>query len=180
MSDESTDLTLEVLARDVGSLARELELEDYAVLGHSYGARVALRLAADRPPGLARLVLVAPRTGRAPAPAEDDVREAIRASFVDSELANEYLRRIAPFVERPEAARALDDDTEDLGALLGDVAVPTMAIVGGRDDPEARTAVAAGIEGAELVLLERSGHFPFVEEQDAFLDAVRRFLRASA
>ena len=35
--------TLRQLAADVGSLARELGLEQYAVLGHSYGAFVVLQ-----------------------------------------------------------------------------------------------------------------------------------------
>jgi len=41
--------TLEQMAKDVKSLATALELEDYAVLGHSYGAFVVLQNAVDFP-----------------------------------------------------------------------------------------------------------------------------------
>jgi pimeloyl-ACP methyl ester carboxylesterase len=36
--------------------------------------------------------------------------------------------------------------------------------------------MAKGIPGAELVVFEHSGHVMFVEEQQAFLDAVEGFL----
>jgi proline iminopeptidase len=41
--------TLETMAEDVVSLARSMELDRYAVLGHSYGAFVALQNAVDFP-----------------------------------------------------------------------------------------------------------------------------------
>jgi proline iminopeptidase len=41
--------TLQQMAADVGSLARALDLERYAVLGHSYGAFVVLQHAVDFP-----------------------------------------------------------------------------------------------------------------------------------
>ena len=53
-------------------------------------------------------------------------------------------------------------------------------MLGGRHDRvcpvEGSEATAAGIPGAELVIFERSGHMPFVEETEAYLDAVRAFL----
>jgi proline iminopeptidase len=36
--------------------------------------------------------------------------------------------------------------------------------------------IAAGIPNSELVIFEESGHLPFVEEQDRFMQAVRRFM----
>jgi pimeloyl-ACP methyl ester carboxylesterase len=43
---------------------------------------------------------------------------------------------------------------------------------------EAAEAMAAGIPGAELVTLENSAHMGYVEEHDAYCDAVRTFLLA--
>jgi pimeloyl-ACP methyl ester carboxylesterase len=37
-----------------------------------------------------------------------------------------------------------------------------------------------GIAGSELVVLEVAGHLSYVESRDAYLDAVRRFLRGLA
>jgi proline iminopeptidase len=49
--------TLEQMAADVGSLARALDLEKYAVLGHSYGAFVVLQHAVDFPGGAAQTIV---------------------------------------------------------------------------------------------------------------------------
>ncbi len=37
-------------------------------------------------------------------------------------------------------------------------------------------AIVASIKGAERVTIPETGHFPFVEQPQAFLDAVRGFL----
>ncbi len=41
---------------------------------------------------------------------------------------------------------------------------------------EAAEAIVAGIEDAQLVVLEGSGHMTFVEQPDVYLEAVSRFL----
>jgi proline iminopeptidase len=62
---------------------------------------------------------------------------------------------------------------------LGEIQMPTL-ILGSRDDwitPLAQSErLHAGIRGSELVVFEHSGHFPFIEEQDAFLRTVRTWL----
>ena len=67
----------------------------------------------------------------------------------------------------------------DVRPQLGDILVPTLAIVGQYDwvcPPAASRALAAGIPGAQAVEIPGAGHFTFSEEPDAFLDAVREFL----
>lgn len=63
---------------------------------------------------------------------------------------------------------------------LGQVTAP-MLVLGGRFDrtcpPEAAEATAAGVPGARLHLFEQSGHMPFVEQPQEFLQVVRDFLR---
>jgi proline iminopeptidase len=49
--------TLDWMARDVGALTAGLGLDRYAVLGHSYGAFVALQHAADNPAGPAATIV---------------------------------------------------------------------------------------------------------------------------
>jgi proline iminopeptidase len=49
--------TLEQMAADVDALARSLELERYGVLGHSYGAFVALQNAVDFPGAAERTIV---------------------------------------------------------------------------------------------------------------------------
>lgn len=63
---------------------------------------------------------------------------------------------------------------------LGDVRAPAL-VLAGRHDPEAplpcSEELAAGIPDARLVVFERSGHCPFVEEADLFATTLAEFLR---
>jgi proline iminopeptidase len=58
-----------------------------------------------------------------------------------------------------------------------------MLVLAGRHDrtcpPEASQATAAGVPGAELHIFEQSGHMPFVEQPDEFLNVVREFLKSA-
>jgi proline iminopeptidase len=63
---------------------------------------------------------------------------------------------------------------------LGEVRVPTL-VASGRHDwitPVAQGGerLHRGIPRSELVVFEQSGHYPFIEEQPAFLAALRRWM----
>jgi proline iminopeptidase len=68
----------------------------------------------------------------------------------------------------------------DYRQRLAQVRAPTL-VIAGRCDPQMPTAcaeeLARSIPSARLVVFERSGHYPFVEEPDAFWAAVGQFLR---
>jgi proline iminopeptidase len=86
----------------------------------------------------------------------------------------------------PDVLRAAA--TEDYGAIaledrLADVAHPVLVLAGRHDrtcSVPAAEAMAAGLPDAELVIFERSGHMAFVEENDAYVAAVRDFLERRA
>jgi proline iminopeptidase len=64
---------------------------------------------------------------------------------------------------------------------LGEVRAPTL-VLAGRHDPEAplecSEELVQGIPDAGLVVFERSGHFPFIEETSLFAQTVNVFLNA--
>ena len=203
MSEEvpRESLTVADMAHDVARLAEELELRDFALLGHSFGGFVALRVALDHRAGLKALVLVstaaavpdaraAPDLARvlAARPAgEEAMRRAVEAAapswFADADgpYVGEWLRKLAPSVLRPDVLLALAETDVDPGLAdrLAEVDVPVV-VVGGRHDRgctvAASEALATAIPGARLAVFEESGHLPFVEEQERFLDVVRRFV----
>jgi proline iminopeptidase len=67
----------------------------------------------------------------------------------------------------------------DLRPRLGEIRVPSLVIAGAHDHSvstgEARE-VADALPKGQLVVMENSGHYPFVEEPEAFLSAVLEFL----
>jgi pimeloyl-ACP methyl ester carboxylesterase len=209
--------TLAQHACDVEALATALGLERYAVLGHSFGAFIALQHATDFPgrPS-ATIVSSGVPSERFLAHVDEqlaafepvELRDQVTASWAreaEAQTPEEVGALLAdqlPFhfadprdpriddmraamagaVYAPDVLRAAA--TEGYGHLevedrLGSVTHPVL-VLGGRHDrtcsAEGVAAVAAGIPGAELVMLEHSGHMTFVEEPDAYRDAVRRFL----
>lgn len=87
-----------------------------------------------------------------------------RSSF-SPDVATFYFRECAP--------------RYDLHERLGAIRVPTLVVVGESDwlcAPQCSRAIAAGIAGAELVIIPEAGHFSFGEQPERFTDAVRNFL----
>jgi proline iminopeptidase len=67
----------------------------------------------------------------------------------------------------------------DVRSELATITVPTLVVVGRHDwvTPVSQSAqIAESIPGSRLVVLEGSGHLGYVEEQQAYLEAVRGFM----
>lgn len=68
----------------------------------------------------------------------------------------------------------------DYAPRLGEIEAPTL-ILCGRYDPQYPPAcseeLAVGIPNARATYFEHSGHYPFIEEPEAFWGAVGDFLR---
>lgn len=69
----------------------------------------------------------------------------------------------------------------DLVPRLSAVEVPTLIVHGWRDPiPVDSSLAAARAIGARFVVLEASGHVPYVEQPDALFGAIEQFLHSSA
>jgi proline iminopeptidase len=103
--------------------------------------------------------------------------------FVDKRLVPEVIihaedyRLPAPVRSKwPQVALRID-----YRKRLSEIRVPTLITVGRHD---LQTPVGCsqelvnGIAGAQLVVFEQSGHFPFIEERGAFTRTLEKFLRA--
>jgi pimeloyl-ACP methyl ester carboxylesterase len=111
-----------------------------------------------------------------------------RASFVDQTYAvprrvrrRDWLRRCNPRSHwlHPLALRADAPRRLDYRKRLQEVSVPTLVVVGDYDPQMPRSCseeLERGIPDARLATLERSGHFPFVEEPETFWAAIGGFL----
>jgi proline iminopeptidase len=204
-------------AADVEAMAGALGLECYAVLGHSYGAFIALQHAVDFPGGPAATVVssgipdvrfLAHVENELAAFEPVELREQVQSSWareadahtqedVASLLSDQLPFHFAdPRDPRIDDMRAAMDGavygpdvlraaaTEDYGAIavedrLADVTHPVLVLAGRHDrtcSVPAAEAMAAGLPDAELVVFEHSGHMTFVEENEAYLAAVRDFL----
>jgi pimeloyl-ACP methyl ester carboxylesterase len=102
------------------------------------------------------------------------------ARFGDAERA--YLETLAGEVPNGDTLRLFNDEifgTFDLRPELALVDAPALVIAGADDficGPVSATEIADGIAGAELVVLQETGHFIFVEARERFRAEVWRFM----
>jgi proline iminopeptidase len=203
-------LSLEVFAEDVDLLAEALGLEEFALLGHSFGAIVATKHAIDRGTAaayvisaggdsselmMADLEVSLAAMGEAGKPIAESWEQE-KTVQTDEELA-ELLRVQMPFHFAGEVPPGFDDRLVGSPEVLrhfarngyGDfdyapdltrISRPTLVIVGEHDrgtTPRAARVLHEGIPGSELVMVPEAGHMSFVESPDAYIGAVRTFLR---
>lgn len=66
----------------------------------------------------------------------------------------------------------------DITNRLGEIRVPTLLTVGRHDEmwPSHMAEMQARISGSELVIFENSSHMAFVEEREAYMATMNRFL----
>jgi proline iminopeptidase len=93
--------------------------------------------------------------------------------------------RAEPFDYAPEVNAALWADLQrfDLTPELRALALPALVVHGRWDvnvPPSVGWAIHRAIPGSELAIFERSGHFPQLEEEDAFVARVAEFLARPA
>ncbi|MEY2477548.1 MAG: hypothetical protein QOG87_2863 [Actinomycetota bacterium] len=156
------------------------------VLGHSFGGRVAVHLAASRPDAIKALVLTGVPLIRRPGSGKPTlsfrVARALHKRGVVSDARMEELRekhgsadyRAAKGVMRDVFVRVVNESYEE---QLRAVRCP-LELVWGEDDTEAPIAVAeqaaAIVPGATLTRLPGAGHLTPTTAPDALRDALLR------
>jgi len=198
-AEDGLDYSLDAQADDVTALAAGLGLERYALVGHSMGARIAIRAARSHPAGLSRVVAIDP-------PVSGPGRRAYPSKlpwYVDSMalcragMSWEAMREFCPtWTEAQLRLRAQWLHTcnesaviasfegfhrDDIHADLPHVEVPMLLMTAGRGDV-VRTEDVDEIRrlkpGLETSHVPDAGHMiPWDDEQD-FYRAFGNFLGA--
>lgn len=187
------------LALDATHIVDALHLRRYVLVGHSMGGKIAQFLASQRPPGLAGLVLVAPATPtpqNIPEPARqaqlhayDNRENALQTvAFLTSHAPNDAMREqilADNFAFRsPQAKLAWPTSLayEDISAVVGKIAVPTLILAGDQDrqDPleQHRREVLPRIPGAKIEVIRESGHLIPIDQPHQLAEAIRAFVLA--
>jgi len=176
-------------------LMRETGIEVAALVGHSFGGRVAIQLAAQQPALVSRLALVASAGIRPPRRAGYRVRvtafklarwvlslpvwgstgQRVRSRLSDRFGSRDYR---AAGAMRPTLVKVVN---EDLAPLLPAVQAPTLLLWGDQDQEVPRSAMeimAGQIPQARFIVLEGAGHFPFLDAPEKFGRILKEFLQA--
>jgi len=182
-------------AEDTIAVLDELGIERAAVIGNSFGGRVALQLATSAPDRVAALVLLASSLpGLEPGPELTAAWEEETALWEAGDVDGIVAHNVRTWVREPAVADLVADmmrtavglqaqADEDLARALpvdlGTIPVPVLAVSGGRDLPDfARIAdqIAAEVPRGERAEIADAGHLIALERPDAAAALVVDFL----
>ncbi|MET0622796.1 MAG: alpha/beta hydrolase [Pyrinomonadaceae bacterium] len=189
---------------DLAGLLSHLSIGRVTLVGCSQGARIALDFALTRPESIASLVLVAPSvSGYAYAAAPPQQYEEIdraeaagdggRVNELELQIWVDGPRRSPEEVDRGVRELVREMNFTALNASAGEqllpgvsaagrldeVRVPTLIVAGDLDTPqtlEAAGALAKGVPGARLEVMEGTAHLPNMERPEEFNRLVLGFL----
>jgi pimeloyl-ACP methyl ester carboxylesterase len=182
-------------AAHVERLMQETRVTGAALVGHSFGGRIAITLAAKQPARVSRLVLVASAGLRPRRQAGYFVRVGVvkltrwffslpgwgaTGQRTISRMSDRFGSRDyrAAGKMRPTLVKVVN---EDLTPLLPAIQAPTLILWGDRDQEVPRSTMeimAARVPRARLIVFEGAGHFPFLDTPEKFCETVKGFLRA--
>ncbi|MGA8534741.1 MAG: alpha/beta hydrolase [Candidatus Tumulicola sp.] len=194
---------METLAADVAAVLDALGFERCAIAGHSLGGYVGLSFARMFTERVTHLALVCSRLAAdSPEQAAARRRIADRIEFEGSmrPALDAYVPRLTAaqtLVQRPDLIELVGEigariDPRGAAAMLRgmamrsaaddiapDLDVPVLVVGGGRDaviSLEEAQATARAFPRGRLVVCERSGHLPMLEEPDVLTEALAAWL----
>jgi pimeloyl-ACP methyl ester carboxylesterase len=168
---------------DVERVRARLFLDRPIIFGHAWGAHIALEYALRYPGRIGALILCSAAPSSAGRPALRSLSADALGDGLHGPLTPRIreifagIRRAPASYERGGTRIPPEWDVSD---RLAEVAVPTLVLHGRHDRivpvDAGGAPLAAGIPDARLVVMEHSGHFPFIEESVGFTHAVREWL----
>jgi pimeloyl-ACP methyl ester carboxylesterase len=192
---------------DVLQTLKELDVDGPALVGNSFGAAVALRVAAVAPATVSRLMLVSPPPLKLdPSPELSAAWQAEEAALergdIDGAVAavlKAWLQPAAPPGLRERVAamqrRALElqrvasevqeaqDPLEDHPDLLNRLRVPVLAAAGEHDMPDFKAGaaeIAELVRSGKVTVIQGAGHLAPLEAPETFKQLLLDFLADSA
>jgi proline iminopeptidase len=218
---DSTTINLKQSVRDISSLLKKLKIDRVTIVGHSWGAMLAVNFAIAHPAQINKLVLI----GSGPLAFSDFVIQQDNIIARATRAEREYIERLQDSISRAESpsesagyrrkfgkqflrlisydATRIDSIFEEVSksktnpkmqflmfqdlqkinynvkSKIGLLNFPTLVICG-RQDP---VGLFPSIQLKELnnkfnlVWVEKSGHFPWLENHESFYQEVFKFLQ---
>jgi len=203
-SPHAPTMSYPAMAEDVLETLRERGALPCALIGHSMGGKVAMRVALDAPAAVSRLLVadIAPVAydhagfhGRYVAAMRAlELRSGLTRAMADAALAEavpdkatrSFLLLNLRFGGTPSWRLNLEAIGEALPALAGwpdpddgPYRGPTLFLAGGRSDyvrPESREAMRRLFPASRVVTLKDAGHWVHAEDPDGFVGIVETFI----
>lgn len=186
------------------AIRKALDAPRLTLIGHSWGGYVAMTYALRYPANVEAMILVdsvAAKTASTEilfgalfpdiygqlrglsAEYPDQVQKYVRLTTAMSFYSPEIRDRIIAAMGRVEynsRLEVIDGEAHDLTAELKALAMPVLVTTGRFDanvSPRTAWTLHQAIPRSKFVVFERSGHFPMLEEPEAFVTTIEEFLR---
>jgi esterase len=200
-SDWAEETSYELMAQDVYELCRELQLNNFILLGHSMGGKVAMHFAQQHEDLLEKLVIVDIGMKAYPMHHEHILAgihsvdltnitarsqaEAQMSVHIDSEGVKQFLLKNLYWKEKGNLAwrmnvEVLEREMPNILAAVPDlsVSIPTLFIRGALSNyilDEDITDIEDVFIDSEVVTIENAGHWVHAEAPSEFLDTLLSF-----
>ncbi len=190
----ATGYSVSDMADDVSSLLHTLDVQEYILIGHSMGGKVALALAARQPNGLQSLILISP-SPPAPEPISDTDRQDMLATHGQRLAAEQTFEKITvrPVSEKIKEQIIADNlrtseaawnawltlgSKENITAQMNTVVVPVSIIVGTADKaikPDVqKTLTLPYLKNATFDTIPDAGHLLPWETPNELADFIQK------
>lgn len=200
------ELTIERLVSDASELIKHLGYEKVVLFGHSYGGFIGQEFAIKHGDQLDKLILAntVPVLNYAPTLKGDETQMAALGKLFTKPVADDadfaatwnIVSQMYYKNYDPKIGAELDKNTKysyqawnaasgllanfNTTERLGEISVKTLVISGKYDgitpNEHGGKVFDEKIKNSDLVVFENSGHFPFIEETEAFSKAVMEWL----
>jgi len=190
------DYSLSAQASDVEHVIEAFDVEDFVLVGHSMGGKIAQILAARRPRGLRALILVAPAPPT-PILIPDEQKRGMLDSYATPDGVRDALQVLTHRQLSDDQRRQVTEDTVggaegakiawvsqgmalDISEQTAAISAPACIIVGSADQVESeavlRQKLLALVPRARFEILEGVGHLSPLEAPGSVADAISDFL----
>jgi proline iminopeptidase len=195
-------VNLKLVLADLEALRKSLQLDRWTLLGHSAGANLAMNYAIAFPEHVAALILAdsGPVRQSLVGPISDNMflrltpeqsaaaktapsfQTMLPGYFYDRDKAQKWIAAFRPESYHDDAGQLLAADEMapgmDLRPALQKLRQPALVIAGRQDpmDPGMQYEIHLALKESRLVLLDRCGHFSWIEQPEGFYRAIREFL----
>ncbi|MBM7587374.1 pimeloyl-ACP methyl ester carboxylesterase [Bacillus pakistanensis] len=165
-STRTSTYTFELMCDDLLHFANAMKLERFTLLGHSMGGTVSYLFAETFPSRVERLIV------------EDTPPPFPNKPIEAPPKPSEPLPFDWPVV--PSILKQLNEPNPEWWERLPDISMPTLIIGGGASHiPQNKLQeVSELIPNSEMVTIEDAGHFVHDDQLQAFLAAVKSFLKS--
>ena len=166
---------------------KKLGLKKINLIGHSFGGRIAIKIAAENPDFLEKIILVGAagiahdsRKKKLLTIISKFIRPILKPSFMQALRKKFYLLIGSEYLENEKLSKIFSKVvSENLTRLLTLIKKPTLIIWGKKDNV---TPLYYGelmnklIPKSKLIIFEKAGHFSFLDAPEEFVKELIKFI----